>query len=135
MEVLTKTLHTIMPFAQLGLTMLLIIWATGLALLLKRQARQQGAVAANLQKELAVQAETVATLNNSLVEMQQQMHLVSERQDQLELREVISRTYEPAIKLAHKGADIEELVSSCGLARGEAELIMMMYREKKQGGK
>src|SRR3990172_8101847 len=129
MEVLTKTLHTIMPFTQLGLTMLLIIWATGLALLLKRQARQQGAVAANLQKELAAQAEAVATLNNRFVEMQQHMHLVSERQDQLELREVISRTYEPAIKLAHKGADIEELVSSCGLARGEAELIMMMYKE------
>src|SRR3990172_3529826 len=77
MEVLTKTLHTIMPFAQLGLTMLLIIWATGLTLLLKRQTRQQGAVAANLQKELAAQAEAVATLNNRFVEMQRQIVLDS----------------------------------------------------------
>jgi hypothetical protein len=51
-----------------------------------------------------------------------------ERQEQLELRDQGDRQYAPAIRMVQKGASIDELVSVCGISRGEAELISMMHR-------
>lgn len=50
------------------------------------------------------------------------------RQDRLDQSKGDERSYEQAIKLAQKGAPVEDLVELCGLARGEAELIAMMHR-------
>lgn len=36
--------------------------------------------------------------------------------------------YAQAIRLVHDGAGVEEIQRNCGLARGEAELIVALYR-------
>lgn len=71
---------------------------------------------------------TVEALTDRIAQLERQVQHLSRRQNQLELRDPVTQTYEPAIRMVRKGADVEELVSTCGLARGEAELIMMLHR-------
>lgn len=63
-----------------------------------------------------------------VVKLEQQVKRMIERQDQLELRAAGDRPYTQANQLVNKGADIEDLMESCGLTRGEAELLVMMQR-------
>ena len=81
-----------------------------------------------LQQELAALKSEMSAVWPRLTQSEDRLTHLSERLDHLDLRDPITQTYEPAIKLAHKGADAEELMSTCGLARGEAELISMLHR-------
>ncbi len=96
-----------------------------------RRIQRTGAAGQALQAAQAECAELradVATLTRCLTHLEQQVQHLSGRQNQLELRDPVRQTYEPAIRMVRRGADVEELVSSCGLARGEAELITMLHR-------
>jgi cell shape-determining protein MreC len=53
------------------------------------------------------------------------------RQDELELREKGDSSYTQAIKLIHRGASIDDIMSACGLNRGEAELIFSLHGNKR----
>ncbi len=52
------------------------------------------------------------------------------RQEQVELRDPDSRSYERAVQLVHRGASLDDLMTSCGLGRGEAELVLAMHRQQ-----
>ena len=41
------------------------------------------------------------------------------------MQEAPERSFKQAIKLVRQGADIDQLMSDCGLARGEAELVVL----------
>jgi hypothetical protein len=60
--------------------------------------------------------------------LEQRIRRLAERQDQLELRDPLEQTYAHAIRLAQRGVDVDELVENCGLARGEAELLLRIHR-------
>ena len=49
-------------------------------------------------------------------------------------REPVSPAYEMASKLARRGAPREEIMETCGLSRGEADLISMLSRMGQAGG-
>lgn len=49
-------------------------------------------------------------------------------------REPVSPAYEMASKLARRGAPREEIMETCGLSRGEADLIGMLSRMGQAGG-
>jgi hypothetical protein len=70
-------------------------------------------------------------LGQRLQEVEQQLRLLAERQDQLDLRRPMAQPYRLAIKLAQGGAGVEEIVSTCGINRGEAELVAMLHRAKR----
>ncbi len=74
-----------------------------------------------------------AGLGDHLTKTDQQMKRLDERLNELDLRDPVSQSYEHAIKLAKNGADINELIDTCGLVRDEAELLMRMYRMDKAG--
>ena len=65
-------------------------------------------------------------VGNRLNKLEQRLRSQGERQDQLDLRTSGERPYTQAGKLVHSGATIEELINTCGITRGEAELIFMM---------
>lgn len=62
-----------------------------------------------------------------LMRMEQQVRRLVERQDQVEMYSSNSRPYSQAIQLVQRGASVEELISTCGLTRGEAELICVLH--------
>lgn len=69
-----------------------------------------------------------------LVRLEQQVRRLTERQDQIEMRTAGDRPYTQAIQMVQRGANVTELVSRCGLTRGEAELIAMLHGGGRQVG-
>jgi len=63
-----------------------------------------------------------------VIRLEQQVQRIVERQNQLDMRVNVERPYSRATQLVTRGADIDELVETCGLTRGEAELLVMMQR-------
>lgn len=66
-------------------------------------------------------------------EMAQRLALLSEQQEQLMLRDDNAGPYLQAIRLARRGEDATSLMSTCGLSRGEAELIARLHGLQAQG--
>lgn len=123
-------LHDVQPLLPLitllfGALLISVLWA--LVRVEHRLQKQRGVASNAAHTEHAALAKEIFGVNARLAQLEQQLANLTARHDQLELREAISRTYEPAITLVHKGADVEELIKTCGLARGEAELIMTLY--------
>ena len=81
-----------------------------------------------MEQQLGAWCSASAGAGDHVVRLQQQVQRIVERQNLLELRAGRDRPYTQASQLVHKGADIEELVDTCGLTRGEAELLVMMQR-------
>ena len=81
-----------------------------------------------LEQELGALCSASSGVGDHVVMLEQQVQRIIERQNTLELRSCGDRPYSQASQLVHNGADIEELVGTCGLTRGEAELLVTMQR-------
>lgn len=81
-----------------------------------------------IEQELGALCKASMGAGDHVVRLENQVQRIMERQNCLEMRAGSERPYTHASELVHKGADIEELVDSCGLTRGEAELLVMMRR-------
>jgi hypothetical protein len=81
-----------------------------------------------MEQELAALCSAAVGAGDHVVKLEQKVRRIIERQNLLELRASSDRPYSQASQLVHRGADIQELVDSCGLTRGEAELLVMMQR-------
>ncbi|MFQ5643413.1 MAG: DUF2802 domain-containing protein [Thiogranum sp.] len=81
-----------------------------------------------LEQELGALCSASSGVGDHVVRLEQQVQRIIERQHTLELRTCGDRPYSQANQLVHNGADIDELVGTCGLTRGEAELLVMMRR-------
>ena len=86
----------------------------------------------SMQKDIHALCAGAINMGKHLDGLEQRIRRLAERQDQLELRDPLEQTYAHAIRLAQKGVDVNELVESCGLARGEAELLLRVHRVQKQ---
>jgi len=82
-----------------------------------------------LEQELAALCNASVGAGEHVLRLEHQMQRNIERQNGLEMRAVAGdRPYNQASQLVNKGANIEELVDTCGLTHGEAELLVMMQR-------
>jgi hypothetical protein len=65
--------------------------------------------------------------------MGQQTHTkfkhLSVRQEQAELRTQAPASYSHAAKMAEMGVSLDEIMIQCGLHRGEAELVNVLYKK------
>ncbi len=96
----------------------------------RRQLKQTATRAAELQvlrADLGAMCASIAGFGERLVRVEQQLRGVIDRQDQLELRPGGERSYTHAIRMVQKGAEVDELVTSCGINRGEAELLLRVH--------
>jgi ABC-type transport system involved in cytochrome bd biosynthesis fused ATPase/permease subunit len=65
-------------------------------------------------------------IGRRITNLEQKLRTNSERQDKLELRDVDRASYDHAARLVRNGAEINDLVDSCGISKGEAELIKLL---------
>ncbi len=71
-------------------------------------------------------------LTKQLENQEGRLRQLSRRQnDLIHTPEPGETSYGAAIRLAHQGADVDQLVNTFGIARGEAELIAAMHRAQK----
>ena len=124
-----------MALSALLLAAIALLWLIMTSTQARRNSRQQLQRLENLQSDLralcnaAVQVgERVNRLEQTAKQLQQRQQELGVRQDQMVSAEPEGRTYDQAIRLAQKGAPLEEIMEICDLSRGEAELITMMHR-------
>ncbi len=79
-----------------------------------------------LQADMRALATAAVGVGERVRELELRLRSVAERQDQQELNEPASQSYQHAKQLAQRGADMDELVDVYGLTQGEAELISML---------
>lgn len=126
--------NTLLLFLLIVVALVAIAALWGLVAL-KRQLAEQELIAGVLQKDLRALVsaavgvgERVKKLESMARELNSRQEELGVRQDRIDRTGDEERSYEQAIKMAQKGAPIEDLMDVCGLARGEAELIAMMHR-------
>lgn len=81
-----------------------------------------------LDRELSVLREAVQRTIARLRALERRMRTLMERQDRAEMRAPSTERFKHAIALAQRGATTDELMSTCGLAQGEAELLYLLHR-------
>lgn len=86
-----------------------------------------------LRAQLATEVSGALSVNGRQLTLERDIDHLRHRQDQLELRMADAQTYGQAEQLVKRGADMDELISTCGLSRGEAELVMRMHRFREAG--
>lgn len=86
------------------------------------------------QKQLKDLAHELQTMTNAaygvgkrINQLAGQIRELDDRQEEYDLKEQGSQSMHQAIALAHKGASIEELMDTCDMSRGEAELLVMVH--------
>jgi len=79
-----------------------------------------------LQNDIRAITAAAIGVGERVLELERRQRNMSERQEQLDIYE--TAPYEQAITMAKYGADVAELVETCGISESEAELICMMHR-------
>ncbi len=86
------------------------------------------------QKQLKELAHEVQTMTNAAHGVGKRINILSgqmreldDRQEEFDLKEQGSQAMHQAIALAQKGATIDELMDTCDMSRGEAELLMVVH--------
>lgn len=79
-----------------------------------------------LENDLRALSAGAVGVDQRIGRLEQRARRIRERQEQLEMRDN-SRPYDQAIRMVHKGTNVEEIMAVCELSRGEAELIQMMH--------
>ncbi|GAB4288980.1 MAG: hypothetical protein Kow0096_01720 [Thiohalomonadaceae bacterium] len=107
--------------------------------MLQRTAARQAIILRTLQNDMRALCNAAVGMGDRVNQMERRLRQLSERQEalglrqeQLEQEDPEARSYNQAIKLAHKGAGVDDLMEVCGLSRGEAELVAMMHRLGKE---
>lgn len=98
----------------------------------QRSINELSIVVRRIQQDMHALCAGAINMGKHLDTLEQRIRRLAERQDQVELREPMEQTYAHAIRLAQKGANINELVENCGLARGEAELLLRVHHVQKR---
>lgn len=98
---------------------------------LRAQIERQQETLSSVAADVNAMCSGAVNLGEHLAHLEQRAHQLIQRQDQLELNEPSSQSYKHASRMMGNGADLEEVMENCGLARGEAELVALAQRIKK----
>lgn len=66
----------------------------------------------------------ISTLKQHIVSMDEQLLSIQQQSSE-------DKFYSRALKLAKKGADVEEIVQECEIPRAEAEMLLSVHQQKK----
>ncbi|MGB0468451.1 MAG: DUF2802 domain-containing protein [Pontibacterium sp.] len=70
-------------------------------------------------------------MGRRIIEIEKKLNITAEKQLELENRDPGSVAFKQAARLMEMGADVNDLVDSCGIGRPEAELMALLHKELK----
>ncbi len=111
-----------------GLVALLVAYSQNARL--RAQLDRQQDTLRTVQADVNAVCAGAVNLGEHLAHLEQRARQLGQRQDQIEMQEPSKQSYRQASKMMHKGAQLEEVMADCGLARGEAELVALSQRIK-----
>ena len=126
MEMSMSIIFTLIALIVLALVMALMSFAQRLSRA-EGQVQDLSADLLTLNAAISALCEEEIDAGRRRDEIEHRLQSIRTRQDELELREKGDRSYTQAIKLIHRGASIDDIMSACSLNRGEAELIFSLH--------
>lgn len=106
-----------------------------LIMLLRRQLVGQRAILRSVQNDMRALCSAAVAVGERMNRFERSQRQLLERQNELGQRQerlgkedTEEFSFAQAVKMAQKGASVDDLVEICGLTRGEAELVAMMHR-------
>ena len=121
------------PYLTSGLLLAALAGVAALALLRIRRLRQhiaeQNALLESLERDMQAVCLGAKGMGDTVQRLEHKLRKLTERQDQLDMREPDARVYHHAIALVRKGAGVDDLVSTCGLTPNEAELVHLLHQQ------
>lgn len=121
----------VLIFALLSLATLLL--CVVMMVRLRRQERRQQALINVLRNEIRAMTNGSIGMGKRLLTIEHRLNITVEKQQELENRDPGVLAYNQAAKLMEMGADVDDLVRSCGIGRPEAELMALLHRELHTG--
>ncbi len=87
-------------------------------------------------KELSHELQTMTSaaygVGKRINQLAGQIRELDDRQEEFDLKDQGGHSMQQAIALVHRGASIEELIESCDMSRGEAELLIMVHGQQSE---
>ena len=77
-----------------------------------------------IQSDLSAICNGAVGVGQHLARLEQKIKSVTTQLDKLEMHEAPEISYKQAIKMVRSGANVDQIMTDCGLARGEAELVL-----------
>ena len=97
---------------------------------LKAQIAEQEKIILSIRSDLSAICTGALGLGEHLAELEQQASQLNIRQEKIEMQSPASQNYQYARNMIGKGANLDEVIADCGLARGEAELVVLAQKIK-----
>jgi hypothetical protein len=95
---------------------------------MQQQQQHNDEAVAQMRRDLGALCSGAVGVGKRLVFIENKIRHQEERQDQLELRSTSDSAYQQAVRMVQQGAGLDEVLKSCAISRGEAELIVMLHR-------
>lgn len=115
----------------LVLLLVLVFYIAELLLLMRTGRKKEGptdqgtAIAANY-------GETLKAVREEIVQLQEQVARLEGEVERLKSAQQVAAPYAHVVQMARQGLDVNELAASCGISRGEAELIVALQQKQAQ---
>lgn len=111
----------------IGLVLILAVYVAEM-LLLMRSSKTRGWRVWQKGAEANAKSREVQALEMDLTRLHEQVARLQDEIEQLKAQQVAVTPYTHAIQMAQQGLDVSEVAASCGISRGEAELIVALHR-------
>lgn len=95
---------------------------------LRERIAEQDALLHSLERDMQAVCLGAKGMGDAVLGLEQKLGKLMARQDSLDRREPDSQLYHHAISLVRRGANVQDLVESCGLAPSEAQLVHLLHR-------
>lgn len=105
----------------------LALWAALEVRRLQRRQMIQETALLSLKGALAAVCSDEVAADQRQAELERRLRQLADQQEQLLLRDPEQGPYQHALRLAQQGARREEIMSACGLSRGEADLLLALH--------
>lgn len=120
---------------DLSLILLIAVAVLAMALMVmwKKQAELRHTIELNEERLLRYQQEITALytgaagVGSHIARLENQISTLTDRQEQIDVRDPATQNYSLAIELAQQGAGAADLVRKCGLLHEEAELLVRLH--------
>jgi len=117
-----------MEIVLIAIIMVFVVTSLICVYYLNKKIDQKAGFIQSVQKEVSRLSHSMLNNKQEVQTLYDRLRHIEGRIDQLSLKEPAQQTYRHAVKLVKSGACINEVVESCGLSRGEAELIMLLNK-------
>jgi hypothetical protein len=110
-------------------TLILASYAGFLHFRLRRQQVTGDARLASLERELQALTNSTLGMGRKLRNFDERIQAAEKNAQDLALPDPVKVSYNEAARLMGLGADIDDIITNCGLSRPEAELVAAMHRQ------